>query len=117
MKIVLGLKLDGIEQPRNAKIGEYWCGPMGFARFLEARLGIGYPSATEAERRDCYLDALKKTDDGMRFYSKSLQRDELSATATLLEWRDQWVSWGWNGKGSCDRTRDLAQWKRTQTKY
>ncbi|MCU0256560.1 MAG: hypothetical protein MUF60_07435, partial [Vicinamibacterales bacterium] len=116
MLIRFGLALDGYEarEPRAAP-GELTTGPIGLLDYLEARLELGGRRPTRAVRVAQYERCLALADDGGRFYSRSFATDPLGVADTLLDWRDQWVAGGWDGRGDRsdgERLADLADVER-----
>lgn len=112
MTIHFGLHLDGQRAmlPRN-RLGEIAVGPAGLLNILETQLGLGGEQASRAERIVQYRDCLAKCDDGTRFYHASFAIDPLGTAAALLEWRDLWLLYGWEGRfgaGPTSRLADLA---------
>jgi len=63
-----------------------------------------------------YLHHLRQHDNAARFYTRSLQADEMGVASELLRWRDEWLLHGWNGTAAPDaplRVRDLSIVERT----
>jgi hypothetical protein len=114
LKITFGLDLDGYQdlQPRDW-FNELICGPQGFLRLLELRLGLASKPATAAARIVQYRELLQNaTSIKERFYTASFAKDPLAVAETLLRWRDELVLAGWDGSpdpGSSQRIRDLAE--------
>src|ERR1700676_2096948 len=113
LKITFGLDLDGYQdlQPRD-RFNESICGPQGFLRLLELRLGLASKPASAASRIVRYRESLHKAASlKPRFYTASFAKDPLAVAETLLRWRDELVLAGWDGSpdpGSSRRIRDLA---------
>jgi RecB family exonuclease len=112
MKITFGHALDGAELSRpDDSIGDLVCGPLRFVEILETQLGLKRKSMGDMPRIFQHvkvLEALSAKQD--RFYSASFQKDPLSVSETLLQWRDELLLAGWNGgvDGGSRRLRDLA---------
>lgn len=112
MKIIVGMGYDGrLRNHPIQKLGEKVCGEYGLIRELEFRAGFPERIASNASRVVAYLNALKLTDNGKRFYSDSLITDPIASAETLLYWRDWSILHGWrHEEGSKDfaRMNDLA---------
>src|SRR5580693_5741975 len=120
LKITFGLDLDGYQdlQPRD-RFNESICGPQGFLRLLELRLGLASKPASAAGRIVQYREFLQNAASikrlkrpAARFYTESFSKDPLAVAETLLRWRDELVLAGWDGSpdpGSSQRIRDLAE--------
>ncbi|MBV9673712.1 MAG: hypothetical protein JO076_12945 [Verrucomicrobia bacterium] len=114
MKITFGLDLDGYQDPETRdRFNELICGPKGFLRILELRLGLVSKPASAAVRVAQYHDLLKKVESTKpRFYSQSFRKDAFSTAETVLRWRDELILAGWNGSADPNqgpRLRDLAE--------
>src|SRR3984893_453387 len=117
LKITFGLDLDGYQDlPARDRFNESICGPQGFLRLLELRLGLASKPASAASRIVQYRGALESAASiKERFYTESFAKDPLAVAETLLRWRDELVLAGWDGSadpGSSQRTRDLAEVER-----
>src|SRR5271165_352417 len=114
LKIIFGTDLDGYQdlQPRN-RFNESICGPQGFLRLLELRLGLASKPASSAGRVVQYRGALENAASiRERFYTASFAKDPLAVAETLLRWRDELVLAGWDGSpdpAAGQRIRDLAE--------
>src|SRR5580692_3288254 len=114
LKITFGLDLDGYQdlQPRD-RFNESICGPQGFLRLLELRLGLTSKPASAAARIVQYREFLQKAESTkLRFYTASFAKDPLAVAETLLRWRDELVLAGWDGSpdpAASQRIRDLAE--------
>src|SRR5580693_2142142 len=115
LMITFGLDLDGYQdlQPRD-RFNESICGPQGFLRILELRLGLASKPASVAGRIVQYREFLQNAAASIRerFYTASFAKDPLAVAETLLRWRDELVLAGWDGSpdpGSSQRIRDLAE--------
>jgi hypothetical protein len=114
LKITFGLDLDGYQdlQPRD-RFNESTCGPQGFLRLLELRLGLASKPASAAGRIIQYREFLQNVASiKERFYTASFAKDPLAVAETLLRWRDELVLAGWGGSpdpGSSQRIRDLVE--------
>src|ERR1700693_5460575 len=114
LKIIFGLDLDGYQdlRPRD-RFNQSICGPQGFLRLLELRLGLASKPASAASRIVQYrgaLDSAASTKE--RFYTASFAKDPLAVAETLLRWRDELVLAGWDGspdQAARQRIRDLAE--------
>jgi len=112
MQVTFGLRLDERQGPSDRA---YFMAPivgrMGFLGLLETYLGLARPEVSAAQRVAAYLGHLRRYESGNRFYSRSLQVDDVGVAAQLLGWRDEWRLGGWDGKAaetSPPRIRDLA---------
>jgi hypothetical protein len=117
--ITFGWHLDGqrATQPRNV-LGELVVGPLGLLNFLETQLGLLALHPSQAERIVQYRNCLQTLDADDRFYHRSFSVDPLGTAACLLDWRDQWALFGWNGdmpNSAPKRLRDLAELEATAT--
>ena len=116
MHIFFGYELDSASFPdalgqKAACQGIAVLGPLGLVGVLETSLGLSGRRAPQAVRISQYLKRLKETDDGQRFYSRSLEVDAWSVAKQLLAWRDDLVLSGWQGEipqGAGPRLQDLA---------
>jgi ATP-dependent helicase/nuclease subunit B len=114
LKILFGLDLDGYQdlQPRD-RFNESICGPCGFLRLLELRLGLASKPASAAGRIVQYREILQNAASiKPRFYTVSFAKDPLAVAETLLRWRDELVLAGWDGSpdpAASQRIRDLAE--------
>ena len=114
LKITFGLDLDGYQdlQPRD-RFNESICGPQGFLRLLELRLGLASKPASAAGRIVQYREFLQNAASiKERFYTASFAKDPLAVAETLLRWRDELVLAGWDGSpdpAASERIRDLAE--------
>ena len=80
LKVTFGLDLDGYQdlQPRD-RFNESICGPQGFLRLLELRLGLASKPATAAGRIVQYRQFLQKAASiKERFYTASFTKDPLA---------------------------------------
>jgi ATP-dependent helicase/nuclease subunit B len=113
LKITFGLDLDGYQdlRPRD-RFNESICGPQGFLRLLELRLGLASKAASAAGRIVKYREFLQNaTSIKERFYAASFAKDPLAVAEPLLRWRDELLLAGWDGSpdsGSSQQIRDLA---------
>lgn len=112
MRITFGLHVGTWHGPTSkSHIGEPVLGRPGFLGLLETHLGLTAPGAPAAQRAAAYLVALRASDSPSRFFTASLQADEIGTAARLLRWRDDWMLVGWDGQGRADwppRLADLA---------
>src|ERR1700736_5292342 len=112
LKIIFGLDLDGYQvlQPPD-RFNESICGPQGFLRLLELRLGLASKPVSAAGRIVQYREFLQKAASiKERFYTASFAKDPLAVAETLLRWRDELVLAGWDGSPDpSQRIRDLAE--------
>jgi hypothetical protein len=79
---------------------------------LEIYLGLAAPSVTRSQRVAAFLGCLRTVDDGQRFYSASLRADEMGVASALLNWRDEWLLFGWDGTAgghAPKRVADMAE--------
>jgi ATP-dependent helicase/nuclease subunit B len=112
MKIIAGLGYDG-RLPNNPPelLGIKICGEYSLISELEFRAGQPEYSDSKASRVISYLNALKLTDNGKRFYSTSFQTDPIASAETLLYWRDWAILHGWQydkRSSNPERLDDLA---------
>ncbi len=61
----------------ESSLGTVTTGPKGLLSWLESQLGLELPSVSFSARMVPYLNGLREYDDGKRFYSESLKKDEL----------------------------------------
>src|SRR5580704_947069 len=117
LKVIFGLDLDGYQdlQPRD-RFNETICGPHGFVRLLELRLGLSSKDVSSASRIVQYREfLLRAASMKSRFYTPSLAKDPLAVAETLLRWRDELVLAGWDGSpdpAASQRIRDLSEVER-----
>lgn len=94
----------------KALLGHVFVGEEGFLSCLESLLGFAPPQATRLDRQLAYLQALQQANSADRFYRQSLAVDPLGTAMRLLEWRDSWLTLGWNKSNqtpSPPRLRDM----------
>ncbi|MBP1886531.1 PD-(D/E)XK nuclease family protein [Sinorhizobium mexicanum] len=112
MHLVFGLSADGRVYPEATgaagAIDAAVVGPAGLVSAIEVQLGLLGPSASRAVRIASYLSKLQSAGVG-RFWNGSFGKDPWSTAATLLEWRDNLIAAGWQGKPvGAGRIDDLA---------
>ncbi|PNG50302.1 MULTISPECIES: PD-(D/E)XK nuclease family protein [unclassified Variovorax] len=101
MQVTFGLRLDERQGPSDrGYFREPVVGRMGLLGLLETYLGLARPEVPQAQRVAAYLGHLRRFDNGSRFYSRSLQVDDVGTAALLLSWRDEWRLGGWDGRAS-----------------
>ena len=111
-RITFGWYLDG--QRATIPVNSLGCsvvGPLGFLNILETQLGLLANPISQAERIVQFRDCLQQSDTEQRFYHRSFATDPLGTAAYLLDWRDQWHLYGWDGSMPADaprRLRDMA---------
>jgi len=113
LKIIFGLDLDGYQDSGTRdRFNELTCGPSGFLRLLELRLGLMSNPASAAVRVAQYRNLLENAASTKpRFYTESFGKDGFATAETLLQWRDELILAGWNGLAGPNhdaRLRDLA---------
>lgn len=112
MQVTFGLRLDERQGPSDkAYFMSPIVGRLGFLGLLETYLGLARPEVSAAQRVAAYLGHLRRCDNAKRFYSRSLEVDDIGVAAQLLGWRDEWRLGGWDGKAaptSPPRILDLA---------
>ena len=112
MRMTFGWQLDSRQGPLlNSSFGAPVVGRFGMLGLLELYLGLAGPSVTRSQRVAAYLGCLRAADNVERFYSKSLEADEMGVASELLNWRDEWLLSGWNGTaeaGAAKRVADMA---------
>lgn len=112
LSVTFGWHLDSRQGPlQEPRFGAPVVGRQGMLGLLELFLGLAGPSSTQSQRVAAYLGCLRAADDGERFYSKSLEVDEMGVASELLSWRDEWSLYGWNRTahaGAPKRVADLA---------
>src|SRR4051812_43629405 len=98
IRVTFGWRLDSRQGPLlESRFGAPVVGRFGMLGLLELYLGLAGPSVTLSQRVAAFLGCLRKADDGKRFYSQSLQADEMGVASELLSWRDEWALHGWVG--------------------
>jgi hypothetical protein len=98
MTVVFGWQLDARQGPLlESRFNSPVVGRRGFLGLLELHLGLADPPVQRSQRVAAYLGHLRKADDGKRFYSKSIEADEMGVASALLGWRDDWLLYGWDG--------------------
>lgn len=112
LNVTFGWHLDSRQGPlQEPRFGAPVVGRQGMLSLLELYLGLAGPATTRAQRVAAYLGCLREADDAGRFYSKSLQADEMGVASELLAWRDEWLLCGWGGTalaGAPKRVADMA---------
>lgn len=112
MIITFGLHVGAWHGPgEKARLAEPVLGRPALLGLLETHLGLTAPPVTAAARVAAYLVALRQAANPNRFYTGSLGVDEIGTAARLLDWRDEWMLAGWDGKaraGWTGRVADMA---------
>jgi hypothetical protein len=112
MNVTFGWQLDARQGPLlESRFNSPVVGRLGLLGLLELHLGMAGPPVARSQRVAAYLGHLRQADDGERFYSKSLEVDEMGVASELLTWRDEWLLYGWDGSspaGSSRRVADMA---------
>lgn len=115
MDIVFGLWADGGAFPDHGgdgagAVGAPAVGPNGLLDILEMPYGLSAPLSSLVVRIAAWQAALEAADDRQRFWSRSLEVDAWSTARTLLTWRDQLISAGWQPEQAWSGKRlvDLA---------
>lgn len=99
MKILFGTYLDGAAWSRqSASIGEIRTGPLGLLTILETFLGLSGLPVHPVHRIDEYMKRLNHIDNESAWFHKSIEIDPWSTARQLLQWRDELVEAGWQGK-------------------
>jgi len=98
MHILLGLHLDGERSwKKRHALGHLELGPSGFLSQLEQYVGLSANRPSKLQRVIHFRQVLAELDNGKRFYSKTMQVDQLGAASALLGWRDELYLYGWSG--------------------
>ena len=98
MEVVLGLHLDGQRSlKKQNSFDRLVLGPSGFLSQLELYVGLSARRPGKLLRVIHFRKALRRLDNGRRFYSRSLKIDDFGVAAELLEWRDDLYLHGWDG--------------------
>jgi len=93
------MHLDGVDwSSQTASLGEVRTGPQGLLSILETRLGISKQPLHPVHRIDEYMKRLQKIDHESVWFHGSFSVDPWSTTRQLLEWRDELIEAGWQGK-------------------
>lgn len=109
LNVTFGWQLDARQGPlQDSRFGAPVVGRLGMLGLLELYLGLAGPSATRSQRVAAFLGCLRTVDDGQRFYSKSLQADEMGVASELLTWIDEWLLCGWAGTAEADAPQRIA---------
>lgn len=112
MSVTFGWQLDSRQGPLLAsRFAAPVLGRFGMLGLLELYLGLSGPAVARSQRVAAFLGCLRKADDGRLFYSASLQADEMGVASELLDWRDEWMLYGWDGTAAGEapkRVRDMA---------
>ncbi|MDD3023909.1 MAG: PD-(D/E)XK nuclease family protein, partial [Syntrophomonadaceae bacterium] len=99
MQILFGFYLDGaVWSHKSASIGEVRTGPLGLLSILETRLGLSGQSVHPVKRIDEYMKRIAQVDNESAWFHNSFLADPWSTARQLLEWRDELVENGWQGK-------------------
>ena len=112
MHIMTGIGLDTRHPNKLAtKLGTAIGGELRLIEYLEFYGGIVSQGLDRSTRVIHYLNALKHSDNGERFYSRSLLTDPIVSAETLLRWRDWAILHGWQhepGSANDGRLADLS---------
>lgn len=109
MSATFGWLLDSRQGPLlQSHLGAPIVGRFGMLGLLELYLGLAGPAVTRSQRVAAFLGCLRKADDGQRFYSASLGADEMGVASELLNWRDEWLLYGWDGTATADAPKRVA---------
>jgi PD-(D/E)XK nuclease superfamily len=109
LNVTFGWHLDSRQGPLlESRLGAPGVGRFGMLGLLELYLGLAGPSVTRSHRVAAFLGCLRKADDGQRFYSASLRADEMGVASELLNWRDEWLLYGWDGTAPADAPKRVA---------
>lgn len=109
LNVTFGWQLDARQGPLlSPRIGAPVVGRFGMLGLLELYLGLAGPSVFRSQRVAAFLGCLRKADDGQRFYSASLHVDEMGVASELLNWRDEWLLYGWNGTAPASAPKRVA---------
>lgn len=109
MTVTFGWHLDTRQGPLlGSRFSSPVVGRLGLLGLLELHLGLAGPPVARSQRVAAYLGHLRQVDDGERFYSKSLQADEMGVASELLAWRDEWLLYGWDGTAPAGAPRRVA---------
>ncbi|MDZ7801905.1 MAG: hypothetical protein U5K81_14090 [Trueperaceae bacterium] len=103
MNVTFGLWADGGAWPPHGgagsgSLGEPVVGPAGLLELLETVLGRSAPHVAAVERTATWQAKLEASDDGGRFWSRSLEADGWATARLLLQWRDELVAAGWDAR-------------------
>lgn len=109
LNVTFGWHLDSRQGPLlESRFGAPVVGRFGMLGLLELYLGLAGPSISRSQRVAAFLGCLRRAEDGQRFYSQSLRADELGSASELLNWRDEWALYGWDGTASSEAPRRVA---------
>lgn len=109
LTVTFGWQLDVRQGPlQESRFGAPVVGRLGMLGLLELYLGLAGPSVTRSQRVAAFLGCLRTADDGQRFYSKSLEADEMGVASELLAWRDEWLLYGWTGTAEAEAPKRVA---------
>ena len=106
LKITFGMGLDGAVRSGGTSVGEITCGPLGMLKFLETRYALNGRETSDFERIDAY--ARKIDAANCDWCRDSFAVDPWSTAGTLLSWRDELVSLGWDFKHTGESVRFAA---------
>jgi RecB family exonuclease len=114
VQFTIGKELErGVASKPISVLGAVIGGPISLLSWLESQLGLQAPTVSFTARMVPYLNCLREYDDGSRFYSASLAKDEFGVAGALLNWRDTWYEAGWDGDGfepgASQRLLDMAE--------
>lgn len=105
MNVTFGWQLDARQGPLlESRFNSPVVGRLGLLGLLELHLGMAGPPVARSQRVAAYLGHLRQADDGERFYSKSLEVDEMGVASELLTWRDEWLLYGWDGRSPAGKS-------------
>lgn len=109
LSVTFGWQLDSRQGPLlESRFGEPVVGRFGMLALLELYLGLTGPAVARSQRVAAFLGCLREADDGQRFYSASLRADEMGVASELLNWRDEWMLYGWDGTAGGEDPKRLA---------
>ncbi|MCQ2395416.1 MAG: PD-(D/E)XK nuclease family protein [Kiritimatiellae bacterium] len=106
LKITFGMGIDGARRSGGTSVGEITCGPLGMLKFLETRYALNGKAISDFERIDAY--ARKIDAANCEWCRDSFAVDPWSTAGTLLSWRDELVTLGWDFKRTGESVRFAA---------
>ncbi len=120
MKLIFGMACDGSTYPDfpgrcDGAFDAAIVGPCGLVEALEIELGLTRPRVAKAVRVAGYMARMREAVIAApgSFFAPSFSLDPWGTAARLLQWRDELIAGGWNGRdvGSA-RLDDLARIER-----
>ncbi|GMO34291.1 MAG: PD-(D/E)XK nuclease family protein [Termitinemataceae bacterium] len=99
MTITFGLHQNDADwSDKQAALGEIHVGQEGMLSLLQTHLGLGGVDESVAIRIEQYRKRMEAVNSDSAWFHKSFELDRWSTAKQLLNWRDELIFAGWDGK-------------------